>query len=43
VSGIKKDGTRWPIEGRTDGRHIYVDPDFTEEDQDRFYWGTSLI
>jgi ketosteroid isomerase-like protein len=53
-SGVMKDGTAWPVEGRTDGRfcnvfrfrgdlishlHIYVDPDFTGQDESRFYWG----
>jgi ketosteroid isomerase-like protein len=53
-SGVMKDGTAWPVPGRSDGRfcnvfrfrgdrvshlHIYVDPDFTGQDADRFFWG----
>jgi ketosteroid isomerase-like protein len=53
-SGVTKDGTPWPVKGRTDGHfcnvfrfrgelishlHIYVDPDFTGQDEGRFYWG----
>ncbi|HUC19668.1 MAG TPA: nuclear transport factor 2 family protein [Acetobacteraceae bacterium] len=52
-SGVMRDGTAWPIPGRSDGRfcnvfrfrkdeishlHIYVDPDFTGQDADRFFW-----
>ena len=53
-SGVMKDGTAWPVPGRSDGRfcnvfrfrgdrvshlHIYVDPDFTGQDADHFFWG----
>jgi len=52
-SGVMKNGSHWPVEGRSEGRfcnvfdfsndlisrvHIYVDPDFAGDDNERFYW-----
>lgn len=57
-SGVAKDGTAWPVKGRSDGRfcnvfrfqgdlishlHIYVDPDFSGRDTERFYWGLGTV